>query len=156
MEFQKRIISVVVINESSVLSRIAGLFSGRGYNITSLTVAPIPDTEYSRITISTAGDKKVIEQIIKQLHKLIPVFKVVEDAELVEQELAMVKVSINEKLSEIDTICKAYNGKIIRVNGNSAIVMATDEHHKISCFLQAMKNYNAKDIVRSGVVAIER
>jgi acetolactate synthase I/III small subunit len=78
---ERRVISVIVMNEASVLSRIAGLFSGRGYNIESLTVAPIPESKYSRITIVTAGSVRVVEQITKQLHKLIPVLKVYEHAD---------------------------------------------------------------------------
>lgn len=81
----KRIITAIVLNEHGVLSRISGLFAGRGYNIESLTVAPILETELSRITIATKGDERVLEQILKQLHKLIPVLKVLEDEQIVEQ-----------------------------------------------------------------------
>ncbi len=107
MENARRVISVIVLNEASVLSRIVGLFSGRGYNIESLTVAPIPDSKYSRITIVTAGSVRVIEQITKQLHKLIPVLKVYEHADLVEKEMAMVKIPLNESLSDIEALAHA-------------------------------------------------
>ena len=108
---ERRVVSVIVVNEASVLSRITDLFSGRGYNITSLTVAPIPDSKYSRLTIVTSGSIRVIEQITKQLHKLIPVLRVYEHADMVEKEMAMVKFPITENLSDINAISEAYNGK---------------------------------------------
>ena len=110
MENARRVISVIVLNEASVLSRIVGLFSGRGYNIESLTVAPIPDSKYSRITIVTAGSLRVIEQITKQLHKLIPVLKVYEHADLVEKEMAMVKIPMSESLGDIEELAHAMEG----------------------------------------------
>ena len=81
----RRVLSVVVLNEHGVLSRISGLFSGRGYNIDSLTVAPVPNSEFSRITIVTSGDEHTIEQIIKQLHKLISTYKVIDNGIFVER-----------------------------------------------------------------------
>ncbi len=152
----RRVISVTVLNEHGVLSRISGLFAGRGYNIESLTVAPIPETNLSKFTIATYGDSRVIEQIIKQLHKLIPVLKVCEHEEMVEKELAMVKVSIDENLAEIEALCHAYNGKIANANDSYIIAMASDKPTRISNFLKAMKKFNPKDVVRSGVVSIER
>ena len=153
---QKRIISVVVVNEASVLARVAGLFAGRGYNIESLTVAAVPDSEYSRITISTKGSKRVIEQIIKQLHKLIPVLKVVEHEDQIEKEMALVQFPIAESLSDISALCAAYNGKIVNVGEGVIIAMVADEPKRIEYFLHAIKAYNPKEIVRSGVVAIDR
>ncbi len=153
---ERRVISVIVVNESSVLSRITNLFSGRGYNITSLTVAPIPDSKYSRLTIVTSGSVRVIEQITKQLHKLIPVLRVYEHADLVEKEMAMVKFPISENLSDINTLCEAYNGKIVNVGENVIIAMVADEPKRVEHFLGAIKRYNPKEIVRSGAVALER
>lgn len=153
---ERRVISVVVVNEASVLSRISGLFSGRGYNIESLTVAPIPDTKYSRITIATSGSVRVIEQITKQLHKLIPVLKVYEHEDMVEKEMALVKFPITESLSDIDALCKAYNGKIVNVGTTFIIALVADEHCRVSNFLEAIKIFNPKEIVRSGSVALER
>ncbi|MDA3908955.1 MAG: acetolactate synthase small subunit, partial [Sulfurimonas sp.] len=98
---ERRVISVIVVNEASVLSRITDLFSGRGYNITSLTVAPIPESKYSRFTIVTSGSVRVIEQITKQLHKLIPVLRVYELADLVEKEMAMIKLPVSENITDI-------------------------------------------------------
>ena len=153
---ERRVVSVIVVNEASVLSRITDLFSGRGYNITSLTVAPIPDSKYSRLTIVTSGSIRVIEQITKQLHKLIPVLRVYEHADMVEKEMALVKFPISENLSDINTLCEAYNGKIVNVGENVIIAMVADEPKRIENFLMAIRRYNPKEIVRSGAVALER
>lgn len=153
---ERRVVSVIVMNEASVLSRITDLFSGRGYNITSLTVAPVPESKYSRLTIVTSGSIRVIEQITKQLHKLIPVLKVYEHVDIVEKEMALVKFPITENISDIDTLCKTYNGKIVNVGENVVIAMVADESSRVKNFLQAIKRYNPKEIVRSGAVALER
>ena len=153
---ERRVVSVIVINEASVLSRITDLFSGRGYNITSLTVAPIPESKYSRLTIVTSGSVRVIEQITKQLHKLIPVLRVYEHEDLVEKEMAMVKFPANENIADISTLSAAYNGKIVNVGENVIIVMVADEPKRIENFLKIIKRYNPKEIVRSGAVALER
>jgi acetolactate synthase-1/3 small subunit len=152
----RRVISILVENESSVLSRVSGLFAGRGYNIETLTVAPIPDTNRSRITIATKGSKRVIEQITKQLHKLIPVYKVIEHEEMVEKEMVLAKFPIDEKLADIQALCEAYNGGIANVGANMIIGMVTDEPCRVRNFLEATKRYNPIEIVRGGVVAIER
>lgn len=153
---ERRVVSVIVVNEASVLSRITNLFSGRGYNITSLTVAPIPDSKYSRLTIVTAGSVRVIEQITKQLHKLIPVLKVYEHEDMVEKEMTLVKFPITENITDIDTLCQAYNGKIVNVGENMVIAMVADEPQRIDNFIQAIKRFNPKEIVRGGAVALER
>jgi len=153
---ERRVISVIVVNESSVLSRITDLFSARGYNITSLTVAPIPESKYSRLTIVTSGSVRVIEQITKQLHKLIPILRVYEHADLVEKEMAMVKFPASENIADISTLCEAYNGKIVNVGENVIIVMVADEPRRIENYLRLIKRYNPKEIVRSGAVALER
>jgi len=152
----RRVISVIVINEASVLSRVTDLFSGRGYNITSLTVAPIPDTKYSRLTIVTSGSVHIMEQITKQLNKLIPVLRVYEHEDMVEKEMALVKFPITENLSDIDTLCQAYNGKIVNTGENIVIAMVADEPIRVNNFLKAIKRYNPKEVVRSGAVALER
>ncbi len=156
MEEARRVISVIVMNEASVLSRIAGLFSGRGYNIESLTVAPIPDSKYSRITIVTAGSVRVIEQITKQLHKLIPVLRVYEHADLVEKEMVMVKLPMSESLGDIEALSHAYNGNIVNVGSDTLIVMVADDPMRVTHFLEAIKRFHPKEIVRSGSVALER
>ena len=153
---ERRVVSVIVVNEASVLSRITDLFSGRGYNITSLTVAPIPDSKYSRLTIVTSGSVRVIEQITKQLHKLIPVLRVYEHVDLVEKEMALIKFPASENISDISVLCAAYNGKIANVGENVIIAMVTDEPKRVDNFLNLIKKYNPKEIVRSGAVALER
>jgi acetolactate synthase-1/3 small subunit len=156
MHDERRVISVTVANEASVLSRISGLFSARGYNVESLTVAPIPESNYSRLTIVTFGSVRVLEQIVKQLHKLIPVLKVIDSKEMIEKEMIMVKFPINENLSDIDALCRAYNGKIVNVGTDTIIAMAADEPQRIRHFLEAIKRFHPKEIVRGGTVAVER
>ncbi|WP_416385434.1 acetolactate synthase small subunit [Sulfurimonas sp.] len=153
---ERRVISVIVANEASVLSRITDLFSGRGYNITSLTVAPIPESKYSRLTIVTSGSVRVIEQITKQLHKLVPVLRVYEHADLVEKEMALIKFPVSENITDINTLCEAYNGKIVNVGDNVIIAMVADEPKRIENFLKIIKKYNPKEIVVGGAVALER
>ena len=151
----RRVISVIVLNEHGVLSRIAGLFAGRGYNIDSLTVAPIPESEFSRLSIVTSGDERVLEQIVKQLHKLIPTYKVIESGELVEKEMALVKIPLNESFAGLDAILKAYNGSIVNTNENYIAVMVADDTARIEGFLKTIKKYNPTDIVRGGSVLMD-
>ncbi len=153
---ERRVISVIVMNESSVLARVTALFAGRGYNIESLTVAPIPDSDMSHITIATNGSAKVMEQITKQLHKLIPVYKVIEHEEMVEKEMVLVKFPVEESLSDIQVLCMAYNGGIANVGPNMVIGMVADEPKRVQHFLEAAQRYNPIEVVRGGVVAIER
>jgi len=98
----------------------------------------------------------VIEQITKQLHKLIPVLRVYEHDDMVEKEMALVKFPITENLSDINAMCEAYNGKIVNVGENVVIAMVADEPKRVDNFLNAVKRYNPKEIVRSGAVALER
>ncbi len=156
MENERRVVSVIVVNEASVLSRITDLFSARGYNIESLTVAPIPDSKYSRLTIVTSGSVRIIEQIVKQLHKLIPILRVYDHVDFVEKEMAMVKFPLSESLNDIDVLCKAYNGKIVNLGDDVMIAMVADEPKRVDHFLKAIKRFNPKEIVRGGTVALER
>ncbi|WP_024788319.1 MULTISPECIES: acetolactate synthase small subunit [unclassified Lebetimonas] len=152
----KRIISVIVENEHGVLARVVNMFAARGYNITSLTVAPIPNTEFSRMTIMSEGDPKVFEQIVKQLYKLIPVYKVIESSDFIEKEMTMVKFSIENNLSDIDALARCYNGSISNVGEKHVIVSVVDRPERIDNFLKAIKRFKPVDIVRSGVSVIER
>ena len=156
MENERRVVSVIVVNEASVLSRITDLFSGRGYNIESLTVAPIPESKYSRLTIVTAGSVRVIEQITKQLHKLIPILRVYDHVDFVEKEMALIKFPITESITDIDILCQAYNGKIVNVGEDMIVAMVADEPKRIDNFLKAIARFNPKEIVRGGAVALER
>ncbi len=156
MDKVRRVISVIVANEAQVLARVSGLFAGRGYNIDSLTVAPIPDTQLSHMTIVTKGNQRVIEQIVKQLHKLIPTFKVIEHDEMVEKEMVLIKFPVDAPIGDLQALCQAYNGGIVNVGPEMFIAMAADESHRISHFIEAAKRYHPTEIVRSGVVAMER
>jgi len=152
----RKVISVIVLNEHGVLSRIAGLFAGRGYNIESLTVAPIPESEYSRFTIVTKGSPRVIEQIVKQLHKLIPTYKVIESDDVVEKEMVLVKIPIENSLAGLDAILAGYNGIVANSTEDSLIVMAVDDVKRIDNFIKVMKKFNPTQIVRGGSVSMER
>lgn len=151
----RRLISVIVLDEHGVLSRISGLFAGRGYNIDSLTVAPIPGTNMSRLSIVTKGDKKVIEQIVKQLHKLIPIYKVIEDADFIEKEMALIKIPLSDNLSGLDAVLKSYNGSIANSDEKTLMIMACDDASRIENFIKTMRRYDPIDIVRSGSVVMD-
>lgn len=151
----RRVLSVIVLNEHGVLSRIVGLFSGRAYNIDSLTVAPLENKEFSRINIVTSGNERTFEQIVKQLHKLIPTYKVIESEEFIDKEMALVKIPLNENLGGLDAVLKAYNGTIANSNENFLFLMVADDANRIDNFLKTIKKYNPSDIVRSGSVLME-
>ena len=153
---KREVLSVIVINKESVLSRIVDLFSARGYNIESLTVAPIPDSEYSRITIITVGRARTIDQIVKQLNKLVPVLKVTEHNDVIEKDTVLIKIPIDQNLSDIDVIARAYNGAIQNVTHEAVVISATDEPKRIANFIKIVQKYKPLEIVRSGVVAMER
>ncbi|EAJ7530214.1 Acetolactate synthase small subunit [Campylobacter jejuni subsp. doylei] len=151
----RKVLSVIVLNEHGVLSRIVGLFSGRGYNIDSLTVAPLEKKEFSRINIVTSGNERTFEQIVKQLHKLIPTYKVIESEKFIDKEMALVKIPLNENLGGLDAVLKAYNGTIANSNENFLFLMVADDANRIDNFLKTIKKYNPSDIVRSGSVLME-
>ena len=155
-ETTRQVISIVVLNEHNVLSRIVGLFSARGYNIDSLTVAPMADSPYSTMTIVTTGDKRVIDQIVKQLNKLIPVLKVNEHKNVIEKDTVLMKFSVDNNLSDIDVIARAYHGAIQNVTDEAIIVSATDSSARIMNFIKVMQKFNPLEVVRSGIVAMER
>jgi acetolactate synthase-1/3 small subunit len=154
----KEVISVIVKNEHNVLSRIAGLFSARGYNIDTLTVAPIEDcdSDLSRFTIAVEGNRRTINQIVKQLNKLIPVQKVIEHKDFVQKDTVLIKIPANENISDAKALIEAYNGLIQNVTDDSIIFSATDEPIRITNLLKIIKRYNPSEIYRSGVVAMER
>jgi acetolactate synthase-1/3 small subunit len=153
---KREVISVIVQNEDSVLSRISNLFSARGYNIDSLTVAPIPNSEYSRFTIVTIGNARTIDQIVKQLNKLVPVLKVIEHKNVIEKDTVLIKIPIDENLSDIDVLARAYNGAIVNVTDDSIVISATDEPGRIANFINIIHKYKPTEVVRGGVVAMER
>jgi acetolactate synthase-1/3 small subunit len=154
------IISVLVENEFGVLSRVVGLFSGRGFNIESLNVAATKDPKISRITIVTKGDDQIIEQIKKQLNKLINVIKVLdmnEIGEYVARELALIRINPNiNKRSEVINLVNVFRGKIISVNKNGFIVEITGDYDKLEAFMGLMEPYGITEIARTGILAMSR
>lgn len=155
-EERREVLSIIVVNKDSVLSRIVDLFSARGYNIDSLTVAPIANTEYSRITIITIGMARTIDQIVKQLNKLVPVLKVIEHNDVIEKDTVLIKIPLDQSLSDIDVLARAYNGTIQNVTDDAIVVSATDDPTRILNFIKVIEKYKPIEIVRSGVVAMER
>ena len=152
-------ISVLVVNQSGVLSRISGLFSGRGFNIESLNVAETNEPGVSRMTIITLGDDKKIEQITKQLNKLIDVIKVVDLTEehFVDRELILVKMNSEPRVrEEILRIVDIFRAKVIDVSPDNYTVEITGDEGKIKGFLDLLKPLGIKEIVRSGRIAISR
>lgn len=152
-------ISVVVENEFGVLARVSGLFSGRGFNIDSLSVAPTMDESLSRITIVTRGDDAIMEQITKQLNKLVDVIKVLDfnDDSAIERELALIKVAAeDESRAEVLRIVDIFRAKIIDVTSKSYTIEATGNPVKINAILELLRPLGLKELVRTGSVAIGR
>ncbi|HET6513945.1 MAG TPA: acetolactate synthase small subunit [Thermodesulfovibrionales bacterium] len=152
-------ISVLVENKFGVLSRISGLFSGRGYNIESLSVGETVDPQVSIMTIVTTGDDQIIEQITKQLNKLIDVIKVTDMTELehVEREMVLVKVSPRqEDKTEVLNIAQIFRGRIVDSSQKTYTIEITGEEKKIEAFIELMKPMGIKEFVRTGKVAISR
>jgi len=152
-------ISVLVENEFGVLARVSGLFSGRGFNIDSLTVAPTNEEGMSRITIVTRGDEKILEQINKQLNKLIDVIKVIDftDGSGIEREMALIKVTAeDESRAEVLRIVDIFRAKIIDVTPKSYTIEATGNPLKIDAILDLLRPLGLKELVRTGAVAIGR
>ncbi len=156
----KHIISVLVQNEFGVLSRVAGLFSGRGFNIESLNVAPTLDPKISRITLVTSGDEIIVEQIKKQLNKLINVIKVIDMNELknfVARELVLIKVAPkpNQKIDVIN-LTNVFRGKIVDATKNGFIIEITGDEEKIDAFIELLKPYGIREIAKTGILALQR
>lgn len=154
----KHIISVLVENEAGVLSRVAGLFSARGFNIESLTVAPVAE-DMSRITIVTIGDDQIVEQITKQLNKLIPVIRVVDlnDRPHVERELMLVKVAAERDVrAEVLRIADIFRSRVVDATPSSFIVEVTGNSNKLDACLNLLSPLGVVEVVRTGKVAMSR
>ena len=155
----RHIISVLVENEFGVLSRVSGLFSGRGFNIESLCVAETLDPEVSAMTIVTTGSDAILEQILKHLNKLINVIKVTdfENADYVSREMVMVKIHADEKTrEELLRMVEIFRGRIVDVSPRSYTVEITGNEEKVRAFLALVKPLGIKEIVRTGPVAMMR
>ena len=155
----RHIISILLENEAGALSRVAGLFSARGYNIETLTVAPTEDRSLSRLTIVTHGSDEVIEQITKQLNKLIDVIKVVDlsEAAHIERELMLIKVRASGKdREEMKRMADIFRGRIIDVTETTYVIELTGSGSKLDSFIQAIDTDLILETVRTGVSGIGR
>lgn len=152
-------LSVLVENKPGVLSRVAGLFSGRGFNIESLSVAETLDSSLSRMTIVTRGNDQIIEQITKQLNKLINVIKVIDfvDGDFVNREMALIKVSVTaSNRSELLNIVDIFRGKVVDVSPKAYAIEVTGDENKIKAIIDLLKPMGIKEIARTGSVAMTR
>lgn len=155
----RHILSVLVTNHSGVLSRVAGLFSRRGYNIDSLSVGETENPEFSRMTIVARGNDLIIEQITKQLNKLVDVYNIIElkPENSVYRELALVKISAEDKnRAAIIEIAGIFRANIIDVSSETLTVEITGDQNKVEAFLDLVEPYGVKEIARTGLTALER
>ncbi len=155
----KHTISVLVENNPGVLARIATLFSGRGYNIESLTVGPTHDPTVSRMTIVVPGDDRVLEQVTKQLNKLVEVIKVTDltGGDFVDRELVLVRVAVTPQTrSEVIEIADIFRAKIVNVQAKLLTIEITGNEKKIEAFLALMKAFGIRDLARTGKIAMRR
>ncbi len=155
----KHTISVLVENEFGVLARVSGLFSGRGFNIESLSVAPTLDPSISRMTIVTRGDDQILEQITKQLNKLINTIKVIDftGQDYIEREMALIKVTAEEETrAEILRIADIFRGKVVDVTARSYTIEVTGAPAKIDAIVELLRPMGIKELVRSGPVVLGR
>ncbi|MBS3800282.1 MAG: acetolactate synthase small subunit [Thioalkalivibrio sp.] len=156
----RHIISVLLENESGALSRVSGLFSARGYNIESLTVAPTDDPSLSRMTIVTSGSDEIVEQITKQLNKLVDVIKLIDLTAYahIEREMALIKVRVPEAgdREEVKRLVDIFRASVIDVTQQTYIIEITGEGSKLDAFQEALKPFPVLEVVRSGVMGIAR
>lgn len=158
---RRHVLSVLVENEPGVLSRVAGLFSGRGFNIESLNVAPAQEENVSRMTITTFGDSMILEQIMKQLHKIVSVIKVMDyssaDVPAVEREMMFVKVQAEGTArDEILRTVEIFRCRVIDVSHNEMIIEASGDQGKLGAILRLLQRFGIKEIARTGSVAMRR
>src|SRR2546423_7125495 len=156
---QQHVITALVENHPGVLARVSGLFARRGYNIESLAVSVTDDPSISRMTLVVGGDHLVLEEITKQLHKLIEVIRVVDYTEIqaVERELALIKVSAEPRdRGEIMQIVEIFRGRIIDMSDKTFIIEVTGSPDKIDKIRELLNGYGIKELVRTGVIAMAR
>ncbi|KAB7623224.1 acetolactate synthase small subunit [Alkalilimnicola sp. S0819] len=156
----RHIISILVENEFGALSRVAGMFTARGYNIESLAVAPTDDPSLSRITLVTNGDNRIIEQIIKQLNKLLDVVKVMDMTEgpHIEREMMLIKVAAagSEARAELKRLADIFRGRILDATDRIYTIEVTGTSDKLDAFIVAIGQNGILEVVRSGVIGIAR
>jgi len=156
---KKHVISILVENQAGVLSRVSGLFSRRGYNIDSLSVGETENPEYSRITVVCSGDAMIIDQIKKQLQKIIDAVSVIElyPDQSVYRELALIKIFADpDRRSEISGVVDIFRAKIIDVSAATITVEMTGETSKIDAFIELVESYGIKEIARTGLTGLTR
>ena len=157
---RKHILSILVENKPGVLTRIAGLFARRGFNIDTLTVGPTDDEGVSRITLTVDGALHPIDQVTKQLHKLINVLKIkdLEPADTVARELALFKIAVNDgaQRAEVMQIAEIFRGKVVDVTKRSLIVEVTGTTDKIAAFENMVRPFGLIEMMRTGEIAISR
>ena len=152
-------ISVLVENKFGVLTRVAGLFSGRGYNIDSLNVAPTQNPDTSRMTIVTVGDDATLDQIVKQLNKLVNVIEVTDfrENEFIDRELVLIKVGVDSKTrAEIMQITDIFRAKIVNVEPKNLAIEITGNESKVEKFIDLMKTFGILELTRTGKIALPR
>ncbi|MBE9515821.1 MAG: acetolactate synthase small subunit [Proteobacteria bacterium] len=155
----RHIISLLMENEAGALSRVAGLFSARGYNIESLTVAPTEDSSLSRMTLVTRGSDRVVEQITKQLNKLVDVVKLIDltEGSHIEREMLLIKVrAAGGMREEIKRLVDIFRGRIIDVTDKTYTIEMTGDSRKLDSFIQTLPKTDIIETVRSGVTGISR
>jgi len=155
----RHIISILLENESGALSRVAGLFSARAYNIESLAVAPTDDPTLSRMTLVTSGTEEIIEQINKQLNKLIDVVKLVDLTEgtHIERELMLIKIhATSESMAEIERLAEIFHGRIIDKTDTTCTLEVTGNGEKLDAFVESLSSMTICEVVRSGILGISR
>ncbi len=155
----RHIISILVENKFGALARIAGMFSGRGFNIETLNVGPMPDESLSRITATIVGDSDALDQAIKQVNKLINVLEVTEftDGQATERELIMVKVKASAgQRSEVMQVSDIFRAKIIDVSPDSVNIEMTGNANKVTAFLNLIEPYGIIEMARTGNLALKR
>ncbi len=155
----RHVLSVIVENRPGVLTRVAGLFSRRGFNIDSIAVGEIEDKDLSRMTILVEGDEKVIEQVIKQLNKLIDVVKIsnLTNESTVNRELVLIKVKAEPSMrAELQQLVETFRAKIVDVSLDSIIVEVTGDEEKIKAFELLLKHFGIQELVRTGKIAMMR
>ena len=155
----KHTISVLVENKPGVLARVAGLFSGRGFNIESLTVGETEDAAVSRMTIVVGGDDMILEQVSKQLNKLIDTIKVIDmtEKQFINRELALIKVAVNAgNRGEVIQVVNIFRGKIVDISSKTFTVEVTGTDDKINALLELLMPFGIKEMVRTGAVALTR
>ena len=156
---QRHVLSVLVENEPGVLSRVVGLFSGRGFNIHSLNVAPALEEGVSHMTITTDGDSLILEQIMKQLHKIVSVIKVMEftDIPAVSREMMFVKVQAEGPMrGEILRTVEIFRCKVVDVSPNDMTIEATGNYEKLEAIVSLLQRFGIKELARTGAVAMRR